>query len=445
MQLAIAIVLIGAVFISENAPAEPVDGWWLNLLLTALGGTCVVVFALVGATTLRGCLDPSESGDYPNRRRRMRRLRRVHLAVWFAASGGILYGLDWTQIVRFNWRLDHTFLLDELLIFAPVLLPLVCSWGAFSYADPIASNVGRGSVRPRSDLLLRVRHELGFVLIPILIVLAANDLVDLFVAENSTPRWSGIIYASMFVALAILFPLILRFIWPTEPLTLEPLRRRLKELAHRVGLRYRDLLIWKSDDQIVNAAVAGIAWPLRYVFLSDGLLRRLTAREIEAVLLHEVAHVRRRHLWWRLVAIAPPIIVWLIRRQLVPETATLATELCWTIGMLLYATLALGWISRRLEFDADLWAYGQLTNINWSAATSSAEDLISALKKLADAAAGRDRETWLHPSVAQRIELLQRTASNSRVAQHHRRETDWICLWHVIQFAVAAGLLIAVS
>ena len=42
-----------------------------------------------------------------------------------------LYWLGWPQLVRFNWRLDGLFLVDDVLIFLPVVVPLVLSWGAF--------------------------------------------------------------------------------------------------------------------------------------------------------------------------------------------------------------------------------------------------------------------------------------------------------------------------
>jgi len=53
------------------------------------------------------------------------------VVLWLTVVGEILFWLDWAQLVRFNWHLDRAFLLDDVLILTPVLLPMVLSWAAF--------------------------------------------------------------------------------------------------------------------------------------------------------------------------------------------------------------------------------------------------------------------------------------------------------------------------
>src|SRR5690606_31987071 len=66
-------------------------------------------------------------------------------------------------------------------------------------------------------------------------------------------------------------------------------------------VRFREVLLWRTFGGMVNAAVMGMLAPLRYILLSDALLEHLPAEQVEAVMAHEVAHIRKRHLVWLLV------------------------------------------------------------------------------------------------------------------------------------------------
>ena len=436
MQLAIAIVLIGVVFVLENAPKEPIEGCLLHVLLVLVASASVVGFAMIGSMAISFCGECTTSQE--STVTSTRRVRAFHIALWIAASGAILYGLGWTQIVRFNWQLDGTFLLDELLVFAPVLLPLIFSWAAFFYADRWAygNHYEKGLMH---HLILHARHHLVLILIPIFLILAAHDLVGL---SASRGVWMNTTYAGALSLLLISFPFILRLIWQTEPLRASRIRERLVRTSQQVDLKYRELLIWKSDDRIVNAAVAGIVAPLRYVFLSDGLLRYLTPGEIEAVFLHEAAHVRRRHVWWRLLAFTPPILIWLIRNRLVSQPQPLSTDLCWAIGVFLYATIALCLVSRRLEFDADQWALQQIQRMPHEIGE---RHLFTALEKLARVGAGRNHNSWLHPSVAQRVAMLESALRDPTISRVLQYRTNILCWCLLMTFAAALTVMIVVS
>ena len=63
-----------------------------------------------------------------------------------------------------------------------------------------------------------------------------------------------------------------------------PFRRRLFEIARRHGVRFRDVLLWKTQNQMGNAAVMGFVPRFRYVLLSDLLLETMHDEQIEAIL-----------------------------------------------------------------------------------------------------------------------------------------------------------------
>jgi len=296
-------------------------------------------------------------------------------------------------------------------------------------------------------LLLNARHQLALVLIPILLVLAASDLADLMAGTGINGTWAVMIYAGVLLSLLVLFPFMLRLVWQTEPLRATTLRERLVRTSQQVDLKFRDLLIWKSDHRIVNAAVAGIAAPFRYIFLSDGLLQCLTLGEIEAVLLHEAAHVRRRHMWWRLLAFLPPLLVWLTCNELVSQPIPIGINVCSTLGVLVYATVALCCVSRHLEFDADLWALQQLDRIESIDASGNLAKprLVTALEKLAESGGGgRNHKSWFYPSVAQRVDFLERACRDSSVTDRIQQQTNLLCWCLFVKFTAVLTILLIV-
>ena len=56
-------------------------------------------------------------------------------------------------------------------------------------------------------------------------------------------------------------------------------------------LRYREILLWHTENNMGNAAVVGLVPRLRYILLSDLLLETMDDRQIEAVFAHEIGHI----------------------------------------------------------------------------------------------------------------------------------------------------------
>ena len=78
-------------------------------------------------------------------------------------------------------------------------------------------------------------------------------------------------------------------------MTDSPTRKRLENLCTANGLRYRNILVWRTGSMITNAAVLGFWGPLRYLLVTDALLDEMTSDELTAVFAHEVGHVVGRH------------------------------------------------------------------------------------------------------------------------------------------------------
>ncbi|HLA86246.1 MAG TPA: hypothetical protein VJL29_15770 [Thermoguttaceae bacterium] len=245
MQIVLILALVATLFIAENAPASPLAGnVGVRVLLAALAMACVpgaaVAVAKITSRRLR-----RRTADPERVLASYRRLRRIQVAVWLAAVVGIAYGLGWAQIVRFNWHLDRVPFLDDLLILAPVLVPLVLSWAAFYEVDRATCH-GPG-VSMREYLDLHARHYLAIVLLPVVALLAVQDLVGLLLPEGPW-RSDALLLAPIvgMVALLVVFPVLLRRVWRTRPLPAGELRTRLETMARLHGLRLAEILVWDT-------------------------------------------------------------------------------------------------------------------------------------------------------------------------------------------------------
>lgn len=276
----------------------------------------------------------------------------------------------------------------------------------------------------REHLARQIRHQLGLLLAPLLAILAAQDVIVAVAPPDVVVKHSWLIHGTLLLGM----PLWLRRMWRTSSLPIGPLRTRLLDTARTVRLRMRKLLVWSTDHQVANAAVVGFVPRLRYVYLSDRLLSLMDEDELEAVLLHEAAHVRRRHLLPRLLMLILPLAAWCAASTRWPQMQPLLSgffasrgiSLKWQASLILplaaafYAAAAMGIVARLLEHDADLWAAQRQPG--------QGHAMISALNKLAPLTPDSDLASWMHPSPSRRISFLrQAVAAPLWAAQFQRR------------------------
>ncbi len=378
--------------------------------------------------------------------------RRFNMPLGLLLMPLATFATNWAGCVRNDLGLRRVFLLDELLILAPLIIPLVLSWWTQAWVDHAIAMRKSIAVKPsvRSLFLLQLRHYGGFLFAPTFFALFVGEL-----AEISPDSWSGWAWlAPTLVAAAMLtiFPWLLCRIWPTRPPAEGPLRERLTKTANHARIRVRQILVWNTSNYFVNAAVVGFTGLFRYVLLTDALLERLSDDEIEAVFLHEAAHVRRRHLLLRVGLIGMPLLTWAIATnqltmeawtssQVVTswETALVSIAMPLLIGV--YCFAALCWISPILEFDADLWAsrFGEDTDHGNSRAR-----YVQMLERLAIAGdIRRDRRTWLHPSINDRIALIEASDEPSDLLHAFQVRMRWMVAVFIL-LAAAAPLCAAI-
>jgi STE24 endopeptidase len=281
----------------------------------------------------------------------------------------------------------------------------------------------------------QVRLQLLFILLPIVMIMALRDAILIAAAllkfnigrpadfENWVLLPAG--------ALVYLFaPSILRRVLRTRPLDDSPLRRRLESICQRMGLKYREILLWQTDFAMGNAAVMGLFPRVRYILLSDLLVESMTDEQIEAVFAHELGHVVHRHMAWYvaffgMIVLAAIGVEFYVQQALAHfnvarwvNAAVLQMGLS-LLGMMTSIVLIFGYLSRRFERQADVFA-ARMMQSDWTVESGTpthvgergAGVFAGALRRVAAINnIPEERRSWCHGSIAKRARyLLQMSA-----------------------------------
>ena len=239
--------------------------------------------------------------------------------------------------------------------------------------------------------------------------------------------WVALSLVAILVEPSLIMPLFNRF----ERLSDGPLRSRVEALVARCGVELNDIFTMDGSKRSShgNAFFTGLG-PVKRIVLFDTLKGRLTDDEIEAVLAHEIGHLKRRHIAKRLVIsfgiglLAFALMGYLSQEpwfyaafRLDPALATTFPFAAVLMYVLIAPTFAFWFrfagnqMSRRHEFEAD----------HYAATRSSAAKLISALVKLhrdnASTLTPDPLYSWInysHPTAVQRIARLEPLAGQPR-------------------------------
>lgn len=432
--LVIAIFLV--LFLRDMAERPPIDLHPVSVvLITTAGHLCI---ALVALLYIRSQVRRLVKGGKTNAIRRAE--SAASAARFIAVAWHILavLAIGWLDAIRA--MVGDVIAADELLAIAPPLLVMLAGWWSFY---PIEAHI-RSTMMLRSldtgeplyptptrarFVLMHARHHLALLVVPISIVLAWNEAVVVAAMrlEPIVPRveWIGqavgvVQIAGSLMVLAFV-PLVITRIWDTTPLGPGELRDRLVALCRGARAGAREILVWNTGGTMVNGAVLGFIPSLRYILLTDALLESLTDRQAEAVLAHEVAHVRRHHMLW-LAATAGAallgggaLIETGVRRVIGADglTGTTAPVAQLTVIALAFAftLLVFGYVSRRFEWQADAFAAAQLSPVSDHGRAVVAPEAAHAMIAALDAVAylnhiPKDRFTWRHGSIAERQRRL---------------------------------------
>ena len=304
---------------------------------------------------------------------------RTFVPVWFGIG---VFSLGWGWLVQ--WMIGPVADWPVQLPGAVIgVLPPILAWAGLWWAQYPADRAlrqqrllvdfdnGHAIFQPPrlwDYLASHLRLQVLFTAVPILLILALHDVVmlllwrgfDLNVERSSM---EGLVTFGSALTVFLVVPEVLVRVLPTHVLPQSPLRDRMEAMCRAHGLRFRDILIWRTEHRIANALVMGVLPRFRYVLLSDLLLSEMTDEQIEAVFAHELGHVVHRHMIWYLVFLKVLILMLALvavvieaqQRYLnLPEWVSL--DLVMTLVGFVGFVVAFGYVSRRFERQADVFA-----------------------------------------------------------------------------------------
>src|SRR5262249_4539116 len=318
----------------------------------------------------------------------------------------------------------------ELLLLTPLLAGLVLSWAVYYDVERAVHESGPFEANPLPGrwtyVGLQARNNLLLVIPPLVLMLVQQTTLSVFPELQKDGLLLGLFGATLLAGVFVGIPWLLRLVLGLRPLPEGPLRDRLLAVARRLRFRFSDILVWDTRHSAANAMVTGPSPWLRYVVLTDRLIKEMTPEEIEAVFGHEVGHIKHRHMLFYfgflLASLVVVLGVWHAGKLLLSRgpVAAFLHERCgglleWLnaygmvagVPLLLllgaYMFVVFGFLSRRCERQADIFG----------CRTVSVEVFVEALEKVARLnGISRDRPGWLsswqHSTIALRVDFLRR-------------------------------------
>jgi Zn-dependent protease with chaperone function len=300
---------------------------------------------------------------------------------------------------------------------------------------------------------LNIRHNF-ILLVPPLVLLALQEALQL-VFPQLKRREDALTSLGMLLGLmsvsVLCVPWFLRVFLGLKPLPAGELREQLTATARRLHFRFSEILVWNTRGTQANAMVTGLAPFLRYIILTDRIIKELSTDEIEGVFGHEVGHVKHHHMGLYSLFLFLSLVllgaIWgfgvdLARAYFVPawpDLAPLLEHQEWFLALVIvYVFLVFGVLSRNCERQADL--YG--------CRVSSRDAFIRALEKVADIN-GMSREkpglfaAWQHWTIGQRVAFL-RTLDVDPTLEERTQRRIGILKWS-LTLGLAAGIVVLLS
>ncbi len=230
-----------------------------------------------------------------------------------------------------------------------------------------------------------------------------------------------VIFVGYLMTLPYWFPGFLAKMMGCQPLPPGEERRRIETFCLRQRIVFGEIYSWPLfGGRVLSAGVLGFAGRFRYLLLTPALLEVAKTEELEAVIAHEIGHVKKHHLLLYLLLFmafgmflqfglepmlqafmgAEFFLVLLFDFEGAPAAlAPFIAGIPLLVTLLLYVRFIFGFFMRNFERQADLYSYRVM---------GGAGPLASILEKIAWLGGNiRERPNWHHFGIGQRVDYLK--------------------------------------
>jgi len=302
----------------------------------------------------------------------------------------------------------------------------------WSQARPLYGRVFGGAPRLGAFLATNLKVNLA-VLLPWLLITLLADLLAL-IPDGPLAGGEPLLILFFLLALLLVFPAVIVRLWGCRSLPEGGLRRRIEEFCRQHRIKVNDIMLWPLfEGRMLTAGVIGITGRCRYLLITPALIEALTPEELDAVMAHEIGHIRLYHLPLYLLFFlgfgllaqfaAYPFLALVLGSETLYRLVdisgrsplalfTLISTGSLVLLLVLYFRFLFGFFMRNFERQADLYALESI---------GRAGPLVTVFEKIARLSGNiRDLPSWHHFSIGQRIDYLLASEREPRLIGRHQ-------------------------
>ncbi len=359
--------------------------------------------------------------------KKLRRLLALHHVLILIAFFALCVFFAWPEYV--NQSVTHLPALDTLVKILPFLVSLIIAW---TVQHAVETRLRLRTWPLQEKLIFQLRHTL-VPLIPILFLSGVESLVRPATGSGAEPTsgWQDLVLFGAMLSIFAAFPLLIRALWPVCPMPTGALRSALEVMVAEHGVPLRNVLQWNTGGgHVLNACMIGVLPPLRYILVTDALIRALEPDEVRAVFGHELCHAKRNHVMFYGMFLFSLMLLFTL--PIFSDDTVIGSVQVLT-GLALWLLL-FGVISRRFERECDLFG---------ARAAGSFSAFIRALQKIAPPSASLSRlHSFLHFSIPRRVEFLVHVHADAAEEERFARKISWIRSGIFALFAASVTLAV---
>lgn len=336
----------------------------------------------------------------------------------------------------------------EALCFLGLFILYLCLVWGFSY-DAHIKLYNTGEAR-KDYILSNITFSLP-VLLPWFILSITADIINILPFEMPkklllSTEGQIVYFLGFLILIAIIGPALIQKFWGCRPLKEGKTRFRIDLLCKKTNMPYKDIMIWPLfGGRMITAGVMGLIKRFRYILVTPALLKYLEPYEIDAVIAHEIGHIKKKHLLFYLLFFAGYLILAFSTLDFITygliyveavygfmgqngTTYATITSISFSFMMiavfLIYFRYIFGYFMRNFERQADVYAYTTM---------GEATPLVTTFEKIA-AASGQppDKPNWHHFSIKERINYLQSCEADERWVHKHNSKVKKSIIVYVL-------------
>ncbi len=344
----------------------------------------------------------------------------------------------------------------EALCFLGVFIFYLCLVWGFSHKTH--TNLYKTGVSRKDHILSNITFSLP-ILLPWFILSITADIINNLPFELPkkmllSTEGQIVYFLGFLVLIAIIGPTLIQKFWGCRPLKSGRMRYRIDLLCRKSNMPYKDIMIWPLfGGRMITAGVMGLIRQFRYILVTPALLNYLEPYEIDAVIAHEIGHIKKKHLLFYLLFFAGYLILAFSILDFITyiiiyaeaafgflgqraNTYATFTSISFSIMMiaifLVYFRYIFGYFMRNFERQADVYAYTIMKD---------ATPLVTTFEKIA-AASGqpKDQPNWHHFSIQERIDYLLKCESDERWVHRHNKKVKKSIMIYILALCLVGWM-----